>query len=323
MSLETRKNIVRLIKSKYVKNIAIVMHNNPDGDCIGSAVALEEALKRNNKRVDIIIHNKIPKKFSPIIGENRVEKYIIPHSERHYDLAFILDVADFNRTYYDIKYMASKIIIIDHHLNHKVPRVEYYLNENDSSTGITVYKLIKQLSPITKSIATAIYLTIRDDTGNFKNSNTTSQAMFIASELLLNDADVQLVNGIYDYKTLSYMKLLTNVLRNIKIDKEHKILHLTISKSDIVDSNSNLKEAGLVIDLLKTIENIEICLLFVEGNSNVTVKARSKEYNVNTIISDFGGGGHKTASACVLPSDDIYITRDKIVNRFIEEIDNK
>lgn len=323
MSLEIRKNIIKLIKSKYVKNIAIIMHDNPDGDCIGSAVALEEALKKNNKRVDIVLQTKIPKKFSPIIGDNRVEKYFFPHNEKRYDLAFVLDVSDFNRTFYDIKYMANKIVIIDHHLVNKTPKVDFYLNENDSSTGITVYKLIKQLTPITKTIATAIYLTIRDDTGNFKNANTTSQAFLIASELMLNGADVQLINSIYDYKSLSYINLLTNVLNNIKINKEYKLLHLIISKNDIKMSNSNMKEAGLVIDLLKTVENIDVCLLFIEGNSNITIKARSKEYNVNSIMSELGGGGHKNASACVIPSDDIYITRDNVIKKFIKEMSNK
>lgn len=320
MSLQIRKDIIRLIKSKYIKNIAIVMHNNPDGDCIGSAVALEEALKRNGKKVDIIMQTKIAKKFAPIIGQHRVDKFIIPYEEKRYDLTFVLDVADFNRTYYDIKYKSNKIIIIDHHLNENIPKVDYYLNENDASTGITVYKLIKQLSPITDTIATAIYLTIRDDTSNFKNSNTTSQTMSFASELLLYNANIQVVNSIYDYKTPAYIKLLSIVLKNIKIDSKNKIAHLIISKSDIIESKSNAKEAGLIIDLLKTIEGIDIALVFIETNNSVTIKARSKSFNVNNIIMEFGGGGHECASACVLPSDDIYMTRDRVIARFIEEI---
>lgn len=296
------------------------MHNNPDGDCIGSAVALEEALKRNGKKVDIIVQTKIAKKFAPIIGQNRVDKFIIPYEEKRYDLTFILDVADFNRTYYNIKYKSNKIVIIDHHLNENIPRVDYYLNENDASTGITVYKLIKQLSPITETIATAIYLTIRDDTSNFKNSNTTSQTMSFASELLLYNANIQIVNSIYDYKTPAYIKLLSIVLKNVKIDIKNKIAYLIISKTDIIESKSNAKEAGLIIDLLKTIEGIDIALVFIETTHNVTIKARSKNFNVNNIITEFGGGGHECAAACVLPSDDIYMTKDRVVTRFIEEI---
>lgn len=323
MSLQIRKDIIRLIKSKFIKNIAIVMHNNPDGDCIGSAVALEEALKRNGKKVDIIVQTKIARKFAPIIGQNRVDKFIIPYEEKRYDLTFVLDVADFNRTYYDIKYKSNKIVIIDHHLNENIPKVDYYLNENDASTGITVYKLIKQLSPITETIATAIYLTIRDDTGNFKNSNTTSQTMAFASELLLHNANIQTVNSIFDYKTPTYIKLLGTVLKNVKIDTNNKIAYLIVSKSDINESRSNAKEAGLIIDLLKTIEGINIALLFIETTNNVTVKARSKDFNVNNVITELGGGGHKCAAACILPSDDIYMTKERVVKRFIEEINKK
>lgn len=323
MSLQIRKDIIRLIKSKFIRNIAIVMHNNPDGDCIGSAVALEEALKRNGKKVDIIINSKIPKKFAPIIGQNRVEKFMIPYEEKHYDLTFILDVANFNRTYYDIKYKSNKFVIIDHHLNEKVPKVDYYLNENDASTGITVYKLIKQLSPITETIATAIYLTIRDDTGNFKNSNTTSQTMAFASELLLHNASIQIVNSIYDYKTPTYIKLLGTVLKDVKIDTTNKIAYLIISKNDININNSNAKEAGLVIDLLKTIEGVDVALLFIETVGNVTVKARSKDFNVSEVITELGGGGHRCSAACILPSDDIYLTKERVVKRFIEELNKK
>lgn len=320
MSLQLRKDLVTLIRNKYIRNIAIVMHDNPDGDCIGSAVALEMALKNNNKKVDIILHNKIPKKFAPIIGDNRIEKYMLPYDGKRYDLTFLLDVSDFDRTYYEIKNMSKKIVIIDHHLVTNIPKVDFYINENDASTGITVYKLIKHLTRIDEKIATAIYLTIRDDTSNFKNSNTNAKVMSFASELLMNGADLQIVNSVYDYRSLSYLKLLSLVLNNIKIDNKNKLLYLIISKSDIINAGSNIKEAGLIIDLLKTVENIDVCLLFIEGNNNVTVKARSKEFNVHDIITEFGGGGHKNASGCILPSDDIYITKNKIVNKFIEQI---
>jgi phosphoesterase RecJ-like protein len=318
MSLEIRKQIISVIKDKNIRNIAIVMHNNPDGDCIGSAVALEEALKYNGKKVDIIIHNKIPEKFASIIGKNRINKYIIPYEGKTYDILFMLDVADFNRTYYDAQYIAKKTIIIDHHLNNSIPKVNYYLNELDSSAGMTVYKLIKALSPITKSIATAIYLTIRSDTGNFKNANTTSEAHDMASELLTSGADMQLINLIYDDRTISYVKLMGTVLSNIKIDKKNKIVSLIISRSDIINSDSNMKEAGLIIDLIKHIEGIDMAFIFIENNERVIVKARSKQIDVSEIIKEFGGGGHKCSAGCIIMSDDVYVTKNKIIEYAIK-----
>lgn len=318
MSLEIRKQIVNVIRDRNVRNVAIVMHNNPDGDCIGSAVALEESLKNNNKNVDIIIHNKIPEKFAPIIGANRVNKYIVPYEGKRYDVLFMLDVADFDRTYYDAQHISKKVIIIDHHLNNNIPKVDYYLNENDASAGMTVYKLIKFLSPITTTMATAIYLTIRSDTGNFKNSNTTSKTHAMVSELLTIGANIQLINTLYDDKTLSYIKLMGNVLLNVKIDKNNKIAHLIISKSDIVHSGSNMKEAGLIIDLIKNIENVDMAFLFIENNEEVVIKARSKQKDVSEVIKEFGGGGHKCSAGCIVVSDDIYKTKDKVIERAIK-----
>ena len=313
MSLEIRKQIIKVIRNKNVKNIAIVVHNSPDGDCIGSAVALEEALKTLNKKVDIILHNKVDKKFAPIIGNNKVDKYMFPYEGKIYDLAFVLDVADYNRTYFEIQNISKMIVIIDHHLNNDIPHVDYYLNENDASTGITVYKIIKFLTPITESIATAIYLTIRSDTNNFKNSNTTSKTHMFAAELLDYGANLQIINEIYDNKTLSYLKLLNNTLGNVKIDYKNKIAYLIISKNDIVISNSNMKEASMVMELIKNIENIDVTYLFIENNNQVIIKSRSKQTDVSHVMKQFGGGGHKFSAGCIIISDDIYRVKDKVI----------
>jgi phosphoesterase RecJ-like protein len=319
MTTESEK-IVNIIKNKRLNHVAIVMHNSPDGDCIGSAAALCEALEYNGKKVDIILQNKIPVKFAPIIGTHRVNRYLLPFEEKRYDVAFILDVADFNRTYYDIQYISKKLIVIDHHLNTEIPKVDCYLNENDSSAGMTVYKIIKQICPITKSIATAIYLTIQSDTENFKNAGTTNQTHLLAAELLEKGADVQLVNTIYDYKTVTLVKLMGTVLPNIKIDTKNKLTYLIISKTDIKSAGSNMKEAGLIIDFIKNIEDIDMAFVFIENNNQVVIKARSKEYNVCNIIKHFGGGGHKCSAGCIILSDDVYKTKDRIIQYAIQTI---
>lgn len=322
MAIETRKKITQLIKNKKIRNIAIVMHNNPDGDCIGSAVALEEALKYNNKKVDIILHDKVSSKFSHIIGKNRVEKYILPYEGKRYDLVFMLDVSDFNRTYYDVRNISKNIIIIDHHTNNNIPRVKYYLNEKDASTGMTIYKIIKYICPITPKIATAIYLTIRSDTGSFKNLNTNVKVHETAGKLLMHGADLSLINKIYDDKTLSYLNLLANTLNNIKIDKKHKIAHLIITRNDILKAKSNMKEAGLIIDLIKNLENIDISYIFIENVNQVVIKGRSKKFNISQVFSEIGGGGHKHSAGCIVYSDDIYKTKDRLINLTIDKIDN-
>ena len=318
--MTARDEIIKLIKNKNNRNVAIIMHDSPDGDCIGSAVALEEALKYNNKKVDIILHNKVSEKFSSIIGENRVNKYIFPYEDKYYDLIFILDVCDFHRTYYEILKKGKKKIIIDHHLNDYIPKVDCYLNNLDSSTGMTLYNIIKSICPITKTIATALYLTLRSDTEDFKNSSTNSKTLMIASELLQYGADIDIINDIYEYKTYSYILLLNRTLSNLKIDFENKIAYLIIQQYDIKECGSNMKEAGSIIDLIKSIKDIEMAFIFIESNDQIVVKARSKNVDIVDIIKNFGGGGHKCSAGCIINSDDIYRTKDKVINYAINSI---
>lgn len=323
MTLQARNKIIEKIKDPKIKNVAIVMHNNPDGDCIGSSVALEEVLKSYNKKVDIIMHNKVSKVFAPIIGKNRVDKFFIPYEDKIYDLTFMIDVSDFNRTYHDIRRISKQIVIIDHHIVSKQPKVNVYLNEHDASTGITIYKFIKFISPISSKIATALYLTIRSDTGNFKNSNTNSKVHEIAAELLLLGADIHCINAIYDDKSLNYLSLLSTVLPDIKIDKQYKIAYLIISKSSILNAKSNMKEAGMVIDLIKNIEDIDICFLLIENIDHVIIKGRSKYTNIISIFEEIGGGGHENSTGCLVYSDDVYRTKERLLQITKDYIDSK
>lgn len=320
MCYDIKQKIIEFIKNKKLKSIGIVMHNNPDGDCIGSAVALQKALEYNNKKVDIIFHNKVSNKFSKIVGKNKVEKIIVPYEDKRYDAIFMLDVSDFNRTYIDVKRKTNNIIIIDHHEFENIPKVKFYLNKKEASTGIIVYDLIKNICPLTPEIATCIYLTIKSDTSGFKNSNVDYKAHKITSELLKYGADIKLINSIYDDITISYIRLLSIVLQNLKIDNINKIAYLIISKNDIIASGSNLKEAGLIIDLLKSINDIDVCYVIIENNKQVIIKGRSKKTDISCILKEFGGGGHKNSASCITYSDDIYKTKDRLIYYTIEKI---
>ena len=110
MSLEIRRLIVKTILDKNIKTIAIAMHNSPDGDSIGSAIAFEKALSKIGKKVDVLIHNKISDHYAPIVGNHRVNKIFTPSHGKVYDLLFIVDCADPDRTVDNVKKIAKKKI---------------------------------------------------------------------------------------------------------------------------------------------------------------------------------------------------------------------
>ena len=142
MSLDIRKLIVKKLSQKNVRTVAIAMHNSPDGDAIGSAVALEKSLLKLGKKVDIIMQNKISSSYAKIIGENRVNKLYTPHENKVYDVVILVDCADPDRTVDGICDMGRFLICIDHHYG--CPAFgDLYLYERAASAGMIVYKIVK------------------------------------------------------------------------------------------------------------------------------------------------------------------------------------
>lgn len=325
MSLDIRNKIIGEILNKKNRKILIAMHNSPDGDAIGSAVALEKALLKLNKKVDIILQNKVSENYSNIIGKNRVNKIIIPPEDKSYDLLILLDCSDPKRTVEGIEYFAKKIITIDHHYGCE-PFGDIYLYEYAASTGMIIYKIIKRLTPFNDEIATALYLTIQSDTGSFKNSNTDSKAHECASELLFEGANIQTINEIYDNRSLSLLRLMGYTFTNILFDKDYKIVYLVVKSDQIKMANSTYEEASILIDYIRGVNNANITFLFLESKDYTRIKARSKNIDVSEIMNNFGGGGHKNAAGGQIYSNDAYSAAESVINytrNYIDSINKK
>lgn len=294
-----------------IKNnkFAIVTHNNPDADAIGSCVFLENLLLNMNKEVDFIIQSKISDDFVNIVGEDRVNKVIIPYNKK-YDVLFILDVSDFNRTYYKSG-IAKYVIIIDHH-NFINNNCDYYINNKDISTGVTLYKIFNNFK-ITDFMATCLYLTIIGDTDCFKNENISPEIYGIAAELAKMGADINLVNRMYNSINIEYINLLGTVAKNIKII--NNICFLIITDYDIEKNNSNIREANKLINFMKNIKNIDISLLLIDNYGTITVRIRSKKSDISNLLSEYDGGGHKHSVGCLIKNKDVYDVLNDLLNK--------
>lgn len=288
---------------------AIVTHDNPDADAIGSCIFLENLLLNINKKVDFIIQSKISDDFAEIVGRNRVNKIFIPRNKK-YDVLFILDVSDYNRTYYKNN-IAKQVIIIDHH-NFVNNKCNLYINNNDVSTGITLYKLLNDFE-ITNFMATCLYLTIIGDTDCFKNKNIDSEVYRIASKLTENGADTSLVNKIYNSISVEYINLLGSVIKNIKVVND--VSYLIITDYDIEENNSNIREANKIIDFMKNIKNTDISLLLVDNYGTITIRARSKLKDISNLLIQYNGGGHMHSVGCLIKNEDVYDVLNDILNK--------
>lgn len=306
------KEVVNKLLDNDVKSIAIVMHNKPDGDSLGSSIALEECLRKIGKKVDLIIHNKIPKKFEPIVGKNRVNRKILPPFGKQYDVLIMVDFSDPLRTIENVEKLSNFTIVLDHHINNE-PYGDICLIENCSATGMIVFKIIEQIGEVSKSIANAIYLAVVTDTNNFRNNNTNNETFILSSKLLSNGADIKLINSIIDDKTLSYMNLMGHTFKDIRFDSKYKIAYLVITRDKIKQSGATGDEVSSLIDQIRWVKDSDITFLFIEGIHNVRISARSKHTPINEILSKFGGGGHKYSAGCAIEDAFIHTVVKKVL----------
>lgn len=317
--MEKEEQILEKLLNKNTRSIAICMHNNPDGDSIGSARALEIFLQSKNKEVEIIFQTKAHVDFAPIIGEDRVGQVIIP--SKRFDVLVLLDCSDLARTI-NVYDFSNYIIVIDHHKSSK-PFGDIYYYEPVSATGMLIYKIIKHHIKIDAEIATSLYLSIRSDTNSFKNCNTDYPTMLLAARLIKNGADIQIINNMYDYKTLTFTKLMGDVLENIQYNQYNKIAYLVVNEKQIKKAKSNFNEASSLVDILIAMKGIKVAYLFLVNDEKIIIKARSQDINVSEILSQFGGGGHITAAGAFVESIDTYsviehvlkITKQKLNER--------
>lgn len=309
MSYEIRKKVIQQIRR--ARTIAIFMHNAPDGDCIGSAFAMEEACKNIGKNVDVIIHNKISSKYEPLIGEKRTNRIIKPKEGKKYDLAILLDCADPNRTFFNIEKLCKQLIVIDHHPN-KTSYGNIYLYENSCSTGAMIYRIIKQFTDVTPSIASYLYLAIASDTHFFRNHNTTQNSHQISSELIKKGANVRLITEILESKTREFFNLLSVVIPHMKVDRKKKITTLSITRDQIKSCKAFDSDAAMIIDYIKDINTTDVTLLFIEGITNIRIRARGKNTKVNEMLEHFGGGGHEKAAGCAIDSVDLKFIENEV-----------
>ncbi|AZT90190.1 bifunctional oligoribonuclease/PAP phosphatase NrnA [Caldicellulosiruptor changbaiensis] len=293
-----------MIESKIINcllnsnKIAIVSHENPDGDCIGSMLALYLALTKKGKSPRMFLKNNVPKNLSFLPAANKIE--IKDEIDEMFDVLVLLDTGELERTgIKNIKSCYKKLVNIDHHVTSEGIGDYYYINSSAAATGEIVYQLVKLMGiDNDKDIATCLYTSIFTDTGGFKYSNTTSVTHQIAGDLINMGINfVYIVNKVFDEMSLSKFNLLKDTLQTLELFEENKIAFLTITKEMFERNNASRDETENIINFAKNIEGVEVAALFIEEDSRIKVSLRSKYYlDVAAISKEFGGGGHPRAA---------------------------
>lgn len=306
------------------KRIMVTTHMNPDGDGLGSELAVWRLMSQVGKETLILNSDPVPENYSFL---TEFATYNVYSQNDHFsekDLIIVLDISDLKRLgrlSEAIRSCPAKKVCIDHHAANSGFADLNYIDSSASSTGELVYRISKSMGMEIDSIsALGIYTAIITDTGAFKYSNTTSSVHRISAEMIDAGVSPDYVYGmIYEHKSEKRMRLLGNVLREIKSSCNGRIVWSEVTLEMRKKENVEYEETDGFIDQLGFISGMEVYLLFLErDDGKIKVSLRSKNnFDVNRFAGKFNGGGHTHASGILLEGE-----MENIRNKVITSLEN-
>ncbi len=287
------------------KKTVICGHSMPDGDSVGSALAMGLLLTEMGMENYIAMPDPIPAMFNFLPGVNNLVPYDCLPGDC--DLAVVLDCTDLSRLGDELGEIIGRIpmvVNIDHHIsNHEFGHCNY-VDAKAAAAGEIVYDLIKIMNvPLTDAMAVNLYTAIAMDTGSFRFDNTTDKTHEIAAELMRAGIDTAEINkNLFEKKDLVQLRLLGYALTNLKTAGQGKVAWVTVPLHIMNDLGANDEHADGIINYPRMLNGVEISLLFREISPHrFKVGFRSKKHvDVNRLAAHIGGGGHPRASGCMV-----------------------
>ncbi len=301
------------------ENVLLATHTKPDGDALGSLIALGLSLIAKKKRVTLYNESATPAVYRFLRKVDLVTDRIGP-IER-YDTAVILDCSDLGRVGSQATAIGGipTVINIDHHVTNNHFGDFQLIDTAASSTAEIVYGLIRELkTPVTPTIAYAIYTGILTDTGSFRFQNTTEAAFAICTEMIRAGVEPHRVaSNVYGTYTLGRVRLLNMVLDSIEVSENGKLSLMAITQSMLQKTGTHPSDVTGLIDYARQIEDVKVAVLIQETfNFDVPSLHGERQYNnrfqvslrsngsvdVSAIATMFGGGGHASAAGFSIES---------------------
>jgi len=288
-------------------SIALISHIMPDGDTMGSALALYMHLRAAGKEAALFCEQPVPPtyRFLSMSEAFRLPGTWDPETEP-YPLVIAIDCSDLERlgdcrSIYD---RAGRTVNIDHHISNERYADINLVDDTAAAAGEMIFTLIQKAGgTVDNPMAEALYAAVSTDTGNFSYSNTTPSTHRIAAELLGRGIDVYSLNNIlFRTHSLGRTRLLAMVLSTLEIHREGSIATLFATDDMMRQSGADESETEGMINFAREIDTVEVGIMFrSRGDGTVKVSFRSKEYvDVSALAQSFGGGGHTRAAGCTV-----------------------
>jgi len=295
----------------------ITAHVKPDGDAIGSELAMYHVLRGMGKNAVVYNQDETPALYEFLPGSQNIIHSL--DSVNGFEAVFVLDCSNIERVGDKKDKISSikKIVNIDHHVSVGTFSEILLVDSTASSTGEIIHRLLKKMGfAITGDIATNIYTAILTDTGSFRYSNTGSDTFRVAADLVDKGANCRYIaEKIYETRPANQVRLMAKVLDTLEFYEGEKVGFVYVTQKMLRREGALSEHTEGFVDIIRSIQGVEIAACYYEVSKNrFKISLRSKgKVNVEEIAGKLGGGGHVNASACRVDGS-IKAVKDKMLS---------
>ena len=314
---------------KYIddsKHILIVSHVNPDGDTLGSSLALYSVLKEEGKKVYLYNATKVLPVIYDFLPNIDKVKSTLP---KKFDLVVSCDCADFSRL--KIEKGEYRLINIDHHQSNDYFGDLNIVDDTKSSVGEIMYEIISsRYDNLSKETATCLYTSIVEDSGFFRYTRVNQKTFEIASKLVscgISPSEISF--KLKGRQSLAKVRLLGYIYNNFELLYDAKIAYVYLSREVFEKTGARVDDTKNLAANLLDIVNVEVSVMILkksDGTFKVSIRS-TDDYEISSVASAFGGGGHPNAAGFDAKSDtDVEELKREIlkqIENIIKDIDNE
>jgi phosphoesterase RecJ-like protein len=290
------------------RRFLLTTHVRPDGDGLGSMLALADVLERHGKTCKLTVASVLPPRYDFLDPNRRVRRFELPGDEyKDVEAAIVLDTGTWNQLGDFGNFLRSLTVpklVIDHHVTQDDLGAVRLVDPTAEATGRLVYEAITALGgPLPESAAHALFVALAMDTGWFRHSNTTAATLTLAAALIRAGARLTAAyENLFECDSLGRLKLKGLVLDRIQVTAGGRVAYTEIRRGDYEATGAVPQDSEDLVNYALSLAGVEVGLLFMEqprGGIKVSFRSRGR-VDVARLAETFGGGGHRPAAGATL-----------------------
>ena len=312
---------------KSLDHFLLACHVSPEGDAIGSILAMDSLLRRLGKKTAVVSEDDFPKRLFCLSSKRWKQMHELK-SGHSFQALVVADCPTLERIGKVKNLLKADTVIfnIDHHISNVHFGHHNYVRPEAAASGEVVFDIFKHFKmAINQDEATNLYVALSTDTGSFKYGNTTVHSHLMAAELIRTGIDIEKINEqIYATYSLNKINLYSRLFARVKTAENGRVAWVTMKREDLERSGASYEDTEGFIDFLKCLREVKVAFFISElaGATELRVSFRSKDsYDVNRIATFFNGGGHKKASGCTFKKISLEEAEKIILKRLRREFE--